>query len=157
MYKKTITYKTYDEEPETIVEDFYFNLNDKELTELQFSGGAMSMEDYLNKVFLTRDTEAIVNFFKTVILKAYGKRSEDRRRFIKSQELRDEFEQSDAFNELFVELFSGDNAGEKFQEFVRRSIDSKSGTIDIDAAKEKIKETNPNIAAMIEAREEKEG
>lgn len=102
MIKKTITYTDYNGEKQS--EDFYFNLSKAELTELNFSidGG---LETRIRRIMNERDNKAIMAMFKDIILKSYGKKSDDGKRFIKSQELRDEFEQTEAYSELLMSFF----------------------------------------------------
>lgn len=101
MLKKNIKYVDYDGNERT--EDFYFNLNKAEVIELQL-GTVGGLTKTLEKIVQEKDTSRIIEYFKTIILKAYGEKSADGRRFIKSQELRDAFEQNEAYSELFMEL-----------------------------------------------------
>lgn len=101
MLKKNIKYVDYDGNERT--EDFYFNLNKAEVIELQL-GTVGGLTKTLEKIVQEKDTSRIIKYFKTIILKAYGEKSADGRRFIKSQELRDAFEQTEAYSELFMEL-----------------------------------------------------
>lgn len=101
MLKKNIKYVDYDGNERT--EDFYFNLNKAEVIELQL-GTVGGLTKTLEKIVQEKDTSRIIEYFKTIILKAYGEKSADGRRFIKSQELRDAFEQTEAYSELFMEL-----------------------------------------------------
>jgi hypothetical protein len=105
MIKKAITFLDLD--GNSITEEFYFNLNKAELVELEAST-KKGLSDTLVDIVKENDRHAIIEHFKKIILMAYGVRSDDGRRFIKSQELRDAFEQTDAYSELFVEL--GTNA-----------------------------------------------
>lgn len=111
MLKKTITYTDYNGTSRT--EDFYFNLSKPEIIELEASeaGGLGAM---LEEMVKSNDSRMIVSTFKTIILKAYGKKSEDGRRFIKTDELRTEFEQSEAFSELFMELATSSSSAAAF-------------------------------------------
>ena len=90
MLKKNIKYVDYDGNARA--EDFYFNLNKAEVIELQL-GTVGGLTKTLEKIVQEKDTSRIIEYFKTIILKAYGEKSADGRRFIKSQELRDAFEQ----------------------------------------------------------------
>ena len=101
MLKKNIKYVDYDGNERT--EDIYFNLNKAEVIELQL-GTVGGLTKTLEKIVQEKDTSRIIEYFKTIILKAYGEKSADGRRFIKSQELRDAFEQTEAYSELFMEL-----------------------------------------------------
>lgn len=103
MLKKNIKYVDYDGNERT--EDFYFNLNKAEVIELQL-GTVGGLTKTLEKIVQEKDESRIIEYFKTLILKAYGEKSADGRRFIKSQELRDAFEQTEAYSELFMELAS---------------------------------------------------
>ena len=103
MLKKNIKYVDYDGNDRA--EDFYFNLNKAEVIELQL-GTVGGLTKTLEKIVQEKDTSRIIEHFKTIILKAYGEKSADGRRFIKSQELRDAFEQTEAYSELFMELAS---------------------------------------------------
>ena len=103
MLKKNIKYVDYDGNDRA--EDFYFNLNKAEVIELQL-GTVGGLTKTLEKIVQEKDTSRIIEYFKTIILKAYGEKPADGRRFIKSQELRDAFEQTEAYSELFMELAS---------------------------------------------------
>lgn len=103
MLKKNIKYVDYDGNERT--EDFYFNLNKAEVIELQL-GTVGGLTKTLEKIVQEKDASRIIEYFKTLILKAYGEKSADGRRFIKSQELCDAFEQTEAYSELFMELAS---------------------------------------------------
>lgn len=111
MLKKTITYVDYDDN--TRVEDFYFNLTKAEITEMQVSvdGGLIKM---IEKILSAKDQRQIVGVFKDIILRSYGEKSPDGRRFIKSQELRDAFAQTEAYVQLFEELSSNPEAAAAF-------------------------------------------
>lgn len=111
MLKKTITYTDYDGNKRT--EDFYFNLTKAEITEMEMSmnGGLSKM---IEKIVQTNDMKRIVEIFKDLILKAYGEKSNDGKRFIKNQEIREAFSQTEAYSELFMELATDANAAAAF-------------------------------------------
>lgn len=112
MLKKTITYIDYDNNERT--EDFYFNLSEAEIMEMQLSK-AGGFDKMLQDILAAQDVPAIAKMYKEIILKAYGKKSPDGKRFIKSDELREEFEQTEAFSQLFMELLTTeDDAAPKF-------------------------------------------
>lgn len=112
MLKKTITYDDYNGEKQT--EDFYFNLTKAELVELELSAGKKGFAEQLQEIVKTEDGKMIIDQFKKIIMQAYGQKSEDGRRFIKSKELCDEFAQHAAFSELFVELATDADAASAF-------------------------------------------
>lgn len=111
MLKKTITYTDYNGTERT--EDFYFNLSKAELLEMQMgtNGGYNEM---LVSVIQAKDTAQLIKIFKELILKAYGEKSLDGKRFVKSKELSDEFAQTEAYSSLFMELATDDKAAADF-------------------------------------------
>lgn len=111
MLKKTITYIDYDGNERT--EDFYFNLSKAELVEMDASttGGLAKM---ITKIVAEQDSKRIIEYFKNLVLKSYGEKSPDGRRFIKSAELSDAFSQTEAYSEIFMELATDAEAAAKF-------------------------------------------
>lgn len=103
MLKKTIKYVDYNGVERT--EDFYFNLSKAELAEMELSvdGGMSKMIENISK---TNDVPSVVKFFKEIILKSYGEKSEDGKRFKKSEELSESFSQTEAYSEMFMEFFT---------------------------------------------------
>ena len=123
MFKKTFTYTDYNGVERT--EDHYFNLSKAELMEMELSttGGLAEM---INKIVAAQDAPAIVKIFKELVLKAYGQKSADGRRFIKSQELSDEFAQTEAYSQLFMELATDADAASKFVNGIVPAMDNQS-------------------------------
>lgn len=111
MLKKTINYVDYNGVERK--EDFYFNLSKAEVTEMELSvdGGLSQM---IEQLVNAKDNKQIIALFKEIILKAYGEKSADGRRFIKSKELSDAFSQTEAYSELFVELALNEEEAAKF-------------------------------------------
>ena len=111
MLKKTITYVDYNGTDRT--EDFYFNLTKAEIMEMEMST-AGGLAEMITNVVNAKDGTAIIKIFKELILKAYGVKSPDGKRFIKSQEVIDEFVQTEAYSQLFMELATDADAAAKF-------------------------------------------
>lgn len=111
MLKKTITYTDYNGNERT--EDFYFNLSKAEVMEMEL-GTAGGLAEMIRNIISAQDAPAIINVFKEVILKAYGEKSPDGKRFIKSEEIRTAFSQTEAYSNLFMELSTDAEAGAKF-------------------------------------------
>lgn len=114
MLKKSITYTDYNGLERT--EDFYFNLSKAEVMEMEMSttGGLAEM---INRVVAAQDTPSIIKIFKDLILRAYGEKSPDGRRFEKERNgvrLADEFAQTEAYSNLFMELATDADAAAKF-------------------------------------------
>ena len=103
MLKKTMTYTNYD--GVEITEDFYFNLSKAEVTEMELgiNGGMSAM---LQKIVDAQDVKQIMEVFKNIILKAYGEKSSDGRRFMKSDEISKAFSETEAYSDLYMSLAS---------------------------------------------------
>lgn len=127
MLKKEITYKDYNGTERT--ESFYFNLSQAELMEMEMStlGGYAEM---VQAIVAAQDAPSIIKIFKDLILKAYGEKSPDGKRFIKSNELSTAFSQTEAYSNLFMELATD---ADKAAEFV-------NGIIPADVAAEAAKQ-----------------
>lgn len=101
MLKKTVTYKDFNDEE--VTEDLFFHLSKAELVEMEMAHeGGLSAA--LKRIIDAEDGKAIIAEFKEIILGSYGKKSPDGRRFIKNQQIREEFESSEAYSTLFMEL-----------------------------------------------------
>ena len=111
MIKKRIKYKDFNDEERT--EDFYFHLMESEIAELELStvGG---FTEAVERIIQSNDVPEIIKQFKRIILAPYGKKSPDGRRFEKSDELRAEFSQTNAYSKLFMELATDDEAASAF-------------------------------------------
>ena len=111
MLTKTITYTDYNGTERT--EKFYFNLSKAELMEMELTtaGGYGEM---LQNIVNAQDGPTLIKIFKELVLKAYGQKSPDVKRFIKSEELSTEFAQTEAYSMLFMELATDSEAAAKF-------------------------------------------
>ena len=133
MLKKTITYTDYNGVERT--EDFFFNLTKAEIMEMEM-GTEGGMADMISRIVSAQDTPSI----KDILLKAYGEKSPDGKRFIKSKELSDGFSQTEAYSILFMELATDAEAASKFV----------NGIIPADVAKAAADEmkNNPNAKRL---------
>lgn len=123
MLKKTITYNDYNGNERT--EDFYFNLTKAEVMEMEMgtSGGLVEM---INRIVAAQDAPAIIAIFKKLVLQAYGEKSPDGKRFIKSEELSTAFSQTEAYSILFMELATNADEAAKFINGIVPAVDNKS-------------------------------
>lgn len=130
MLKKTIAYTDYNGEDRK--EDFYFNLSKAELVMMESSvvGG---MRQRLEKIVQSRDEVSIMEMFKDLIHRSYGVKSDDGKRFIKSEELATQFEQTEAYSELVMEILSGADAAANFiNAIIPRDIAKEIGSVGTD-------------------------
>ena len=94
-------------------EEFMFNLTEAEITEMELTtdGG---LSDSIKKIIAAQDTPQIIKVFKMLLLKSYGEKSADGRRFVKSDKLSEEFAQTNAYSQLFMKLATDDKAAVAF-------------------------------------------
>ena len=111
MLKKIITYTDYNGIERT--EPFYFNLSKAELMEMEL-GVTGGMTEMLDNIIAAKDAPSLMKTFKEMIMKAYGVKSDDGKRLIKSEELSIAFTQTEAYSVLFMELITDDKAAADF-------------------------------------------
>lgn len=111
MLKKDITYVDYNDKERT--ETFYFNMSKAEVAEMELStpGG---LSKFIENIVSAENQKEIIALFKDFILKSYGEKSPDGKRFIKSEELSTAFSQTEAFSVLFMELATNADAASAF-------------------------------------------
>lgn len=111
MLKKTVTYTDYNGVERT--EDFRFNLTKAEIAEMELStdGGFAEM---VQKVVAAQDAPTLIKIFKDLVLKAYGEKSPDGKRFVKSEEISTAFSQTEAYSQIFMELATDAKAAAAF-------------------------------------------
>ena len=111
MLKKLINYTDFNGNERS--ENFYFNLTKAEVMDMELTtiGG---MRQMLQSIIDKQDIPKIIEAFKTIIFKAYGEKSPDGRRFIKSKDLSEAFSQTEAYSTLYMELISDAEAAAAF-------------------------------------------
>lgn len=132
MLKKTISYTDYDGNERT--EDFYFNLTKAELLEMALST-AGGLDKYIQKIAQTQDTVKLIELFKDIIIRSYGVKSDDGKRFIKNKEVTEEFIQTEAYSDLFMSLATDDNAAADFINGIipKELLEAVNGSVTEDA------------------------
>lgn len=111
MHVETITYPDFNGVERT--EKFYFNFTKAELMELEIStdGG---LSETIKNIIDSNDAPALIKIFKDLILKAYGEKSADGKKFVKSDEISKAFSQTEAYSQLFIKLATDADAAQKF-------------------------------------------
>ena len=111
MVKKTITYTDYDGNERT--EDFYFNLSEAEITEMELSmeGG---MRAYIQQIIAAKSQLELVRLFKKILLASYGKKSPDGRLFVKNDQVTAEFVAHPAYSKIYMELVTDEDKASEF-------------------------------------------
>lgn len=111
MFKRDITYEDFD--GNKVTEAFHFHISKSEVVELEVEheGG---IEGFVKRIVAAKDNKSLIAEFKKIILLAYGEKSADGKRFVKSEELREAFSQTAAYDALFVELITIDDKAVEF-------------------------------------------
>lgn len=111
MLKKRIKYVDFDGNKRE--EDFFFHLMESEIAEMELST-AGGFTESIQRIIQSQDVPEIIKQFKIIILKSYGVKSPDGKRFIKNEALSEEFSQTNAYSKLFMELATDDEAASAF-------------------------------------------
>lgn len=117
MLKKTITYEDYDSNKRT--EDHYFNLNKAEVIKWLTTSGDYTLDKVLERLSTERNGKKIMEIFEDLIHLSYGKKSLDGRKFEKTEEIWNDFYQTEAYSVLFTELVTD---AKKAADFVNKII-----------------------------------
>ena len=135
MLKKQIKYTDYN--GTELDENFWFNLSKAELMDMDLMtpGGFNGM---VMKIIAAQDTPSLVTLFKDIIFKAYGEKSADGKRFIKSKELSTAFSQTEAYSNLYMELVT----------ITEAAIEFINGIVPKDLAEEAAKQQATESAAL---------
>lgn len=112
LLNKSITYTDYNGNQRT--EQFSFNLNKAELLELDSKYPSIGLNGEVSRISKLGNPGAFAPLFKEIITMAYGEKTDDGRRFVKSKELSDSFVQTAAYDVLFMELASTEDSMENF-------------------------------------------
>lgn len=132
MLKKTIKYENFN--GEEVTEDFYFNLTKAEVMkmELETPGG---YAEKLKAMYLKKDIPLIMKYMNEIVLDAYGVKSPDGRKFMKSAEIRADFEATNAYSELLYELLTD---ADKATEFIKGIFPVEANAEAIEEAKKQL-------------------
>lgn len=109
MYEDKVTYENFD--GETITEKLFFNLNKVELAEnMGISKRFEKLQEQIDndgkpRQLTTEEIQEMVDLVKELMRISYGVRSEDGRRFIKSDQIWLEFTQTAAYDDYLFGLF----------------------------------------------------
>lgn len=115
MIAKTVKYNDFNGVERE--EKFFFNLTKAEITEMELST-AGGLAESIKQIVAAQDTPAIIKVFKELILKSYGEKSLDGKRFRKVDDagvpLSVAFSETEAYSNLFMELATDDKAAAEF-------------------------------------------
>ena len=128
MLKKHVKYQGFD--GEIIEEDLYFNLTRMDTIELSARYESKDLAAYMDEIVKNKDIVSLYRVLKDIVLLAYGVKSEDGKRFIKNETVKNDFEESLAFAQLIEDLHETESA---LSEFVT-GITSQIRGMDLNAA-----------------------
>lgn len=106
MLKQTVEYEDFN--GNRVAEDLYFNLSKHEVIDMETAENT-SLSSRLHRIQQMKDAKAMFQELKDIVLKAYGIKSEDGRKFLKSDAIREEFQNSAAFDEFLWQLFKDES------------------------------------------------
>lgn len=112
MYKKTMTYEDF--LGQTRTEDFYFNLTKAEIIEWLSTNADYTLDQVIEHMSKKMDVKGLMEATKQLIYMAYGEISLDGRRFAKNKEVKDNFMETNAYSDLFMELATDAKAAAEF-------------------------------------------
>lgn len=115
MYKHPVTYIDFNGNERK--EDLYFHLSVPEVTRLEAEIG-MSMEKYIKEVTANQKLDELLGFLEKILLNAYGVKTLDGKSFRKTKEIREEFEYSQAYAEVFEQMVTDPEVAKRFGENV---------------------------------------
>ena len=127
MIKKTITYTDYNGVSRT--EDFWFNLTTAELMKMEL-GTRGGFSEMITRIVQANDVPTMMKVFDDFIRKSYGQKSPDGKRFIKSEAITEEFCQTEAYSNLYIEFITDtDKAIEFMNGIVPAEISKKTNLV----------------------------
>ena len=140
MIKKTYTVVDYDGVERT--RDRYFDISEAECIDMEMSidGGYAEL---LEQIVKEQNAVEIYKRFKEVVLLAYGEKSSDGTRFVKSSELSIAFTQTKEFSLLMRELTSDAKAAAKFMEGIFPKVQGKKPVLTVANADNNVSEPVP--------------
>lgn len=128
MLKKKITYTDYNGMERN--DNFYFNMTEREVVMLLAQLGVDDLKEYTNKLVESGDSKAMFSFIDNIILSSVGAKSEDGKRFVKNQLIRDDFEQSEAYNVLFMDFLQNPSTASSFASAIVAKAKAKPSLAD---------------------------
>jgi hypothetical protein len=111
MFKHTVEYKDFNGNDRK--EELYFHLSLPEVTRLEAEIGK-PMEEHIKELTTNKDLKTLLDFLEKMILNSYGQKTSDGKSFHKSKAIRDDFEYSQAYAEVFEQLLTNPELAKKF-------------------------------------------
>lgn len=126
MLKQVIEYVDYNGNPKK--EDFYFHLSVVEMTRLNMELGK-PLDEYVKELHANQQEKPMLELVERLVLSAYGQKTTDGKTFRKSKELREEFEYSQAYAELFIKLITDQSFAQEFAQGIMDDGQGRKNTV----------------------------
>lgn len=119
MLKRIIKYTDYNDIPRT--QEFYFYLSKRDIQTInaKYEGG---LQGQFTKIINKMDMKSLLETVEDLILTSYGEKSDDGTKFIKNSKVREDFQYSAAYEQLFDDLTTGEDTSEKLSDFLRKIL-----------------------------------
>lgn len=141
MFKHNITYTDFNGVERK--EDFYFHLSLPEVTRIEAEIGK-PLQEYTQELSKNKDVNTIIKFLERIILNSYGEKTSDGKSFYKSEELRKNFEYSQAYAELFEQLLTNPELAQRFGEGVADNGKAKKNQVTPQVVTQPVTQTDGN-------------
>lgn len=134
MFRYVDVYKDFNgtERKETV----YFDLNQSEIIGLEIDS-EKGLSEYLQEISDAKNAKEMMRFFTNILYKAYGEKSPDGRRFVKSKELSDAFTQTIIYQDIYTELLTNAEFAAKFINSIMPDMGALADKINKNADKNK--------------------
>lgn len=135
MFRYVDVYKDFNgtERKETV----YFDLNQSEIIGLEIDS-EKGLSEYLQEISDAKNAKEMMRFFTNTLYKAYGEKSADGRRFVKSKELSDAFTQTVIYQDIYAELLTNAEFASKFINSIMPDMGALADKINKNADKNKM-------------------
>lgn len=130
MFKKQIAYTDFNGTERK--ENFYFHMSLPEAARMEAKFNGMTVEEYATSLSEDKNTDRMIAFVEDIILSSYGKKSDDGKSFLKTPEIRTNFEYSQAYAELFEELITSPETARAFAEGISTKTKSMQPSVSPD-------------------------
>lgn len=149
MYKKTITYTDFLGTQRT--EDFYFHLRESDIVDWLTMEGDYTLDAVLKRLVEKRNGKEIMKTIEDLISRSYGEISTDGRQFIRTQEVKDAFFNTEAYSKFFTELVTDADEAVRFVKGIipKEMADKIAGDLEAKAAEMKNSENIIDITARV--------
>lgn len=131
MLTKTITYENFNGESVTKTLHFHLKATSLARMELRHETDGHTFPELLQKLIDETQYEKLYEVVEELLLMSYGEKSEDGESFVQTEEMKNRFKDSAAFEAVMIEILmdGSENAIDFIRALVPKSILEKANTI----------------------------